>query len=539
MALQSIGAFAQPSGASAGRSVGNVIGGALGAAAIRCAGRSASRGRRSSSTVRFADTEPPSLSSGNAAPPTSITENGELRATMQANSSAILTAQAHATREANEALMDNMAKMFNMSRQETIQREEILQVKLEEKLEVMNKQIESKLKNDHVMSTQVDHLTATVTSLRDQLDTNADFAVDAMQQMRDEFNSRLTAMHASKSASNAGGDQSASSQETPMANSMGEPDHKDEATNKQYATQCAYCLGSVPKVIAKHGGDCDLYFHPGHYQTHKEEWPCPMVDHDLCPWCANRINEEDNVHTCEICQYELHTACYANHCPCPDGWTTKNCKSDIKPKDLLSDLEEPSANVETERPAIPVDPEAGSLATALYQKFMADMEAIQKGEIPQVGGVETPQQYPSSPGGPGGQGGTSTALVNLGVAPGATLTGHVVQYGKPREADSVKLMAFPKPGTSFEKWWENCFDSISSATSFCTEAYRWALECEKTEMSFDELSQSGGFVRLDALLLTALMDCIPGDTHLLRQDVKKAKTEQRQNQQRNITGRQV
>ena len=177
---------------------------------------------------------------------------------MQANSSAILTAQAHATREANEALMDNMAKMFNMSRQETIQREEILQVKLEEKLEVMNKQIESKLKNDHVMSTQVDHLTATVTSLRDQLDTNADFAVDAMQQMRDEFNSRLTAMDASKSASNAGGDQSASSQETPMVNSKGKPDHKDETTNKQYATQCAYCLGSVPKVIAKHCDDCDL-----------------------------------------------------------------------------------------------------------------------------------------------------------------------------------------------------------------------------------------------------------------------------------------
>jgi hypothetical protein len=36
-----------------------------------------------------------------------------------------------------------------------------------------------------------------------------------------------------------------------------------------------------------------------------------------------------------------------------------------------------------------------------------------------------------------------------------------------------------------------------------------------------------------------LMECIPGDTHLLRQDIKKAKTEQRQLHERNITGRQV
>ena len=46
-------------------------------------------------------------------------------------------------------------------------------------------------------------------------------------------------------------------------------------------------------------------------------------------------------------------------------------------------------------------------------------------------------------------------------------------------------------------------------------------------------------MRLGALLLTALMECIPGDTHLLRQEIKKAKTLQRQTQERNITGRQV
>ena len=35
------------------------------------------------------------------------------------------------------------------------------------------------------------------------------------------------------------------------------------------------------------------------------------------------------------------------------------------------------------------------------------------------------------------------------------------------------------------------------------------------------------------------MECIPRDTHLLRQDIKKAKTSQRQTLERNITGRQV
>ena len=35
------------------------------------------------------------------------------------------------------------------------------------------------------------------------------------------------------------------------------------------------------------------------------------------------------------------------------------------------------------------------------------------------------------------------------------------------------------------------------------------------------------------------MGCIPGDTHLLCQEIKKAKAEQRTKHQRNITGRQV
>ena len=64
-------------------------------------------------------------------------------------------------------------------------------------------------------------------------------------------------------------------------------------------------------------------------------------------------------------------------------------------------------------------------------------------------------------------------------------------------------------------------------------------EVHKSETTSEKLSESGSFVRLDALLLTALMECIPGDTHLLRQEIKKAKALQRQAQERNTAGRQV
>ena len=122
-------------------------------------------------------------------------------------------------------------------------------------------------------------------------------------------------------------------------------------------------------------------------------------------------------------------------------------------------------------------------------------------------------------------------LVNLGVAPGqASASVVAVQCGKPREADAVKLLPFPKPGASFVKWWDHALDSISAAKSFRMEAYRWPIDCEKPETTFEDLAQSGGFVRLDALLLQALVGCNPGDTHLLRQEINKAKAEQRTTQ---------
>ena len=212
--------------------------------------------------------------------------------------------------------------------------------------------------------------------------------------------------------------------------------------------------------------------------------------------------------------------------PCPDGWNNLE-----KSADGNTEKDQPLPE-----PTAPVTPPSQSTleATNLAQQFLEQMEAIQRGERP----LPLTNVYPTSPGKTGHTG--FAPLANLGVASGTGgNTGFAVQYGKPREADPVKLMTFPKPGTSFEKWWDHALDSISAATSFCTEAYRWALQCEQPETTFETLSESGGFIRLDALLLTALMECIPGDTHLLRQEIKKAKTEQRTKHQRNITGRQV
>ena len=91
-------------------------------------------------------------------------------------------------------------------------------------------------------------------------------------------------------------------------------------------------------------------------------------------------------------------------------------------------------------------------ATELFNSFQGDYERYvaamnNLGEDPQV-------KYPTSPGPPG----TVTTfgkvpLASLGIVLGATgHSGHVVQYGKPKEADVVKLLAFPKPGMSFDKW---------------------------------------------------------------------------------------
>jgi hypothetical protein len=435
-------------------------------------------------------------------------------------------------------IMTNMAQMFSLARQESHQREEVLRGELGQQIGTIVDNMETLKKGAATGAAQVTHLTTAVNNFQEQMDINANYSVDSVQQVRDETKSQLDAMKARfdtmeklllsgrgvHGASNPGGTGALSSTDDTLAASMGRPAKVDATKVVPFAIKCAFCTGDVPKSIAKHCVDCDLHFHPGHFQPHREEWPCPLVDHDLCPWCAEHIEEDHNVMQCEVCLYTLHDHCYASHMPCPNGWENKE-KSGVK--DLSDELD--GAVDAPSQPEPPVTPPAveatnqtTTQATQLAQQFLAQMEAITRGEQPQVS-----SNYPTSPNRFGQPG--SLPLANLGVVPGATgNSGFAVQYGKPREADSVKLLAFPKPGTSFEKWWDHALDSISAATSFCTEAYRWAVECEKSETTFAQLAESGGFVRLDALVLIALMGCMPGDTHLPRQEIKKAKTEQMQ-----------
>ena len=571
LAVAHLGSFAEPVGQGIGRHLGTLVGGAVGAAAIRCSSRSATRAR-TSSQVRFA---PEIQLQDHNFRPTLLNQHGEIQkgpyqmqqaaqAPVQpstpASSDAILvaiqansatnSAELAATRAEQAAntkdIMENMAKMFGMARSESLQREDVLRGEIQEHMSTVQSSIGNLEKNSAKSAAQVDHLTTTVTSFREQLDVNADFSVDAVQQVREEFNARFDALAKLIPASNAGGTGALSSSDEPLVNITGKP-RECNVKDIPFAIKCSYCDGDVPKVIAKHCADCDLHFHPGHLQLHRDEWPCPLVDYDLCPWCAEHIEEEHGITECDVCQYTMHNHCFVQHNPCPEGWTNKE-KSGAEKLEHIQAKTEPDLPGPllpgTVTPPVRTDPSSQPLskelarttnatanATALANKFLADMEAIQRGNLPQ-------QQYPTSPTKEGTN--SLVPLANLGVAPGAVSTaGFAVQYGKPREADAVKLLAFPKPGTSFEKWWDHALDSISAATSFCTEAYRWALQCEKSETTFAALAESGGFVRLDALLLTALMECIPGDTHLLRQEIKKAKTEQRMTQQRNITGRQV
>ena len=272
LATSTIGAFAQPIGAAAGRQLGTVVGGVLGATTMRCASRSASRGRRTSSVVRFA--EPPSMVQGrgpSTQPSAEMLETTELRRnTTPVDHQALMAMIMSSQQASNEALMDNMAKMFNMSRSEQLKREEQTQ----NKLETLTKQFEDKAKQETATALQVQHLTSTVRSFRDQLDTNSDFTVDAIQQVRDEMSAKFKELEEkNRDALNAGGDRASSSHTEPATHEpeafkIGKPATKDASTNQPYAVQCSYCSGSVPKVIAEHCQFCDLYFHPGHLQIH-------------------------------------------------------------------------------------------------------------------------------------------------------------------------------------------------------------------------------------------------------------------------------
>ena len=241
------------------------------------------------------------------------------------------------------------------------------------------------------------------------------------------------------------------------------------------------------------------------------------------------IEEHENKVNCAYCFCDLHTHCHTAHNPCPQGWLAKEIAEESIAKDLAPELSKVG------------DDDGLATSKSDVQSMVKRIEKLESGR-PRLSTPEQPRTqqsdaskasgYPSSP-----------HRANIGNSIVATKghghTGFALQYSKPREADSVKLLKFPTPGTGFEKWWDHALGSISASTPFCTEAYQWTLEIEKSETNFATLGDSGSLMRLDALLLAALMECIPGDTHLLRQQIKKAKMEQRQQHQRNITGRQV
>ena len=256
LAVTHLGPFAEPLGQGLGRNIGRIVGGAAsaatigaaaGAASIRCPSRSGSR-PRNSSVVRFAPEVPVQIETQNFRP-YQAPQHGEiqsvcavteipsqstpplndiilaLRADSAANTSALTTAMQTSINENNKNMMENMAKMFGMARDDSLQREGVLREEITSTIATYGKDAAG-------LAAQVTHLTNTVSTISSQLGTNADFSVDAVQQVREEFNARIDAVVKTVQASNAGGTApptvltealgAGSSKDVPLVNSMGE-----------------------------------------------------------------------------------------------------------------------------------------------------------------------------------------------------------------------------------------------------------------------------------------------------------------------------
>ena len=96
--------------------------------------------------------------------------------------------------------------MVTSAQQNSIDRENALRGEITTAIGRSDKTTES-------LSAQVTHLTSTVQVLREQLSTNSDFSVDALQQIRSEFRAEIEASK-SNAASNAGGNMPGSATDT-------------------------------------------------------------------------------------------------------------------------------------------------------------------------------------------------------------------------------------------------------------------------------------------------------------------------------------
>ena len=95
------------------------------------------------------------------------------------------------------------------------------------------------------LMSQVAHFTNTAAQLREHISAQADFAVDAIQQVRDE---------ASAGAKNAGGEprpETSTAASSSNQQTAGKPLESSNNVLGHYTVTCAYCDGEVPKVIAK------------------------------------------------------------------------------------------------------------------------------------------------------------------------------------------------------------------------------------------------------------------------------------------------
>ncbi len=226
--------------------MGRSIGGAIGTAGIRCTARSAAR-RRATSIVRFAPEVPVRPESKLIPQPRQHGEtHNDFLVAIQANSDAIQAQSAANTGQ----IMQNMAKMFGVARQETLDREDALRGEIKDHMSAIGDNVEMIKKDAATGAAQVGHLTNTVTVMKEQMDVNADFSVDAVQQVREETKSQLDAMHArfnamekllsergaqggsssfaegqvgTMEASNAGGTGALSSADVPLVNGLGGP----------------------------------------------------------------------------------------------------------------------------------------------------------------------------------------------------------------------------------------------------------------------------------------------------------------------------
>ena len=132
--------------------------------------------------------------------------------------------------------MQNMGTMMAVGQKDSQEREQVLRAEI-------STAVNSSAKDTAGLTVQVTHLTKRLSVLQEQLDTNANFSVDGMQQLRAEFRGEIEAAKLSSNAqaANAGGLMPGSATDMlALVNSLGKP--------VQRTSSDAHCKGAVPKV---------------------------------------------------------------------------------------------------------------------------------------------------------------------------------------------------------------------------------------------------------------------------------------------------